>query len=223
MVPSSHRRLRTGIVLPIEEIADTPLDFSRLFLGCSRIECEVGFCSAIFLAEYANRHPDTGFLGIEKKHTYFLRGLHNLERKLLQDNVKIIEFDARAVLMMLVPSASLDAIHVYFPDPWPKKRHHNRRLITRENLRMFHEKLKDGGRVYAATDHPDYAAFIEREISALPHLFVRLPYGERDREVTTKWERRQKAKGIPIFYYLLEKQWCREQGSNLHGVAPTRP
>ncbi len=202
------RPLRTGIVLPIEEIAHQPFDFSRLFPSCRRIECEVGFCSAIFLTEYANRHPDTGILGIEKKHAYFLRGLHNLERKLRQDNVKIVEFDARAVIMMLVPPTSLDAIHIYFPDPWPKKRHQDRRILNRENLRMFCEKLKPQGRIYAATDHPDYAAFVEKEAAAVSDIFIRIPYGASDREVTTKWERRQTAKGIPITYLLLEKR-CR--------------
>ncbi len=198
--------LRTGIALPLEEIAHQPFDFAKLFPGLSRIECEIGFCSAIFLTEYANRHPDTGLLGIEKKHAYFLRGLHNLERKLKQDNVKIVEFDARAIVMMLVPPASLDAIHIYFPDPWPKKRHHERRIMTRENLKMFYEKLKAGGRIYAATDHTDYADFIEKELAATRELFVRLPYGIAHREVTTKWERRQITKGISITYYLLEKR-----------------
>jgi len=198
--------LRTGIALPLEEIAREPFDFAKLFPGRSRVECEVGFCSALFLTEYANRHPDTGFLGIEKKHAYFLRGLHNLERKLKQDNVKIVEFDARAVIMMLVPPASLDALHIYFPDPWPKKRHLDRRLLTRGNLRVFHEKLRAGGRIYAATDHPDYAESIEKELAAVSDLFTRLPYGAADREVMTKWERRQTTKGIPVNYYLLEKR-----------------
>ena len=198
--------IRPGIELPLSEIADRPLDLPRLFPGRFRVECEVGFCSALFLTEHANRNPGTGMLGIEKKHSYFLRGLHNLERKLRQDNVKIVEFDARALILMLVPEGSLDALHIYFPDPWPKKRHRDRRLLTRENLRMFHARLREGGRIYAATDHPDYAEFIEKELSAVDEFFERLPYAAADREVMTKWERRQTAKGIPVNYYQLEKR-----------------
>jgi tRNA (guanine-N7-)-methyltransferase len=200
------QRIRPGIELPVSEIADHLLDFTALFPGLSRIECEVGFCSAIFLTEYANRHPEAGIVGIEKKHAYFLRGLHNLERKLKQDNVKTIEFDARPLIEMLIPAGSLDILHIYFPDPWPKKRHIFKRMINRENLKMFHEKLKPGGRLSAATDHPGYAEFIEAELPFVADLYTRLPYGRTDREVMTKWERKQTEKGIPINYFLLEKR-----------------
>lgn len=198
--------IRPGIALPLPEIADHPLDLPALFPGLSRFECEIGFCSAIFLNEYANRNPRTGVLGIEKKRSYFLRGLHNLERKLRQDNVRIINFDAHAVLLMLLPSASLDALHIYFPDPWPKKRHLRNRLVNRDNLRMFHDRLRPGGRIHLATDHPDYAAFIEKELATVAELFTRFPYGTADREVLTKWERKQIENGLPINYYLLEKR-----------------
>lgn len=198
--------IRPGIALPLPEIADRPLDLPALFPGLARFECEIGFCSAIFLNDYANRNPGTGILGIEKKRAYFLRGLHNLERKLKQDNVRIINFDAHAVLLMLLPSATLDALHIYFPDPWPKKRHLRNRLVNRDNLKMFHDRLRPGGRIHLATDHPDYAAFIERELAAVAELFTRLPYGTADREVLTKWEKKQIENGIPINYYLLEKR-----------------
>ncbi|HNT29002.1 MAG TPA: hypothetical protein PKH10_12600 [bacterium] len=198
--------IRPGVALPTETIADRPLDLPALFPGLVRFECEIGFCSAIFLNEYANRHPDTGILGIEKKRSYFLRGLHNLERKLKQDNVRIINFDAHPVFLMLVPPATLDALHIYFPDPWPKKRHLRNRLVNRDNLRMFHDRLRPGGRIYLATDHPDYAAFIERELTAVAELFTRRPYGTADREVLTKWERKQIENGTHVNYYLLEKR-----------------
>ncbi|HOW52671.1 MAG TPA: hypothetical protein PLV42_11595 [bacterium] len=200
------QQIRPGIDLPIHQIADHPFDFAALFPGLTRIECEVGFCSAIFLTEYANRNPRTGILGIEKKHAYFLRGLHNLERKLKQDNVKAVEFDARPLIEMLIPPASLDILHIYFPDPWPKKRHISKRMLNRDNFRMFHEKLKPGGRLSFATDHPGYAEFIDAELPFVVDLYTRLPYGRADREVMTKWERKQTDKGIPINYYLLEKK-----------------
>ena len=102
--------------------------------------------------------------------------------------------------------ASLDALHIYFPDPWPKKRHLRNRLVNRDNLRMFHDRLRPGGRIHLATDHPDYAAFIEKELATVAELFTRFPYGTADREVLTKWERKQIENGLPINYYLLEKR-----------------
>ena len=168
-------RIRPGIELPLHEIADRPFDFAALFPGCDRVECEIGFCSALFLTEYANRNPRTGILGIEKKHAYFLRGLHNLERKLKQDNVKAVEFDARSVIEMLVPASSLDTLHVYFPDPWPKKRHHKRRLLQPAFVHALALRLAPGGYLHAATDWEDYAQEMLATFAGEPLLVNTVP------------------------------------------------
>lgn len=193
-----------NISLPLEQYAFQPFDFTKLFGKYDSIEAEIGFCSGLFLSEYANSKPNTKFLGIEYSPKFFVRGENNLVRKLKQDNVRIICFDAIAVMKELVPFYSLDAVHIYFPDPWPKKKHHKNRLVRFENLLMIHNRLKKGGKLYIATDHPEYADFIAKEIAATGEFFKQLPYSEEDRPIKTKWEKKQIANCWTINYFLLE-------------------
>lgn len=188
----------------MEQYAFQPFDFTKLFGKYDSIEAEIGFCSGLFLSEYANSKPNTKFLGIEYSPKFFVRGENNLVRKLKQDNVRIICFDAIAVMKELVPFYSLDAVHIYFPDPWPKKKHHKNRLVRFENLLMIHNRLKKGGKLYIATDHPEYADFIAKEIAATGEFFKQLPYSEEDRPIKTKWEKKQIANCWTINYFLLE-------------------
>lgn len=191
--------------LNIDEICNDLLDFKSIF-GKESFQLEIGFSNAFFLSEYANRYPETGFLGIEIKRKYFNKGKRNLKRLLNQDNVRGIHFEAMAIVSELIPFETLDAIHVYFPDPWPKKKHNKNRLLSKESMRVFANRLKKGGRLYIATDHPDYGEMIGREIYGVLDLFNKLPYGEKDRDIKTKWEKRQINEGWDIYYYLLEKK-----------------
>ncbi len=195
--------ISSEIEIPLEGFAFKPFDFKELF-GKENIEVEIGFCSGHFLSEYANSKPDTGFLGIEYSRKFFLRGEKNLTRRLKQDNVRIVCFEAIAVMRELVPFYSLDAIHIYFPDPWPKKKHHKFRTVRFENLIMLRNRLKKGGKLFIATDHPEYAEFMEKEIALTGAFFKRLPYGGNDRLIKTKWEKKQIADCWEIHYFLLE-------------------
>lgn len=197
--------INNEIAIPLEEFAFRPFDFAELFKK-EHVEVEIGFCSGHFLSEYANSKPDTGFLGIEYSHKFFARGESFLKRRLNQDNVRIICFEAITAMRELVPFASLDAIHIYFPDPWPKKKHHKFRTVRFENMLLLRNRLKKGGRLYIATDHPEYAEFIEKEveIAVKSGIFRRLPYGSDDRPIKTKWEKKQIADCWDINYFLLE-------------------
>lgn len=197
--------LHNEIELFTKDIADSVLDFGALFSGYSKIDLEIGFCSGEFLAEYANANKDTAFIGIEKKHKYLLRGRKILMRRLTADNVRILCFDAMPVIEMLVPEKTLNAIHIYFPDPWPKKRHNDRRTVRERNLRIMWKTLIPGGRIYIATDHPDYAEFMRKEIPKTADIFRTLPYSGADRNIKTKWEKKQIEAGWQINYFLLEK------------------
>ena len=192
--------------LPLEEIAFKPFNFSEIFPGKEKIEFEIGFCSGLFLREYANLKQNTGFIGIEISRKFIERGKKNLKKKLAQDNVRVICFEAMAVMKELVPFNSLDAIHVYFPDPWPKKKHHKFRTLRFENFIVFSNRLRKGGKLYIATDHPEYGEFIRKELKHTKQFLKELPYGEADREIMTKWEKKQIADGWPINYFLLEKK-----------------
>ncbi|MGI6394425.1 MAG: tRNA (guanine(46)-N(7))-methyltransferase TrmB [bacterium] len=194
------------IELKIEDIAFNPLNFKELFPNKKRVEIEIGFCSGLFLSEYANLNKETGILGLEISAKFFARGKRNLKRLLNQDNVKILCFDAIPVIKELIPFNSVDAFHIYFPDPWPKKKHHKFRTLRFENFLIFYNRLKKGGKVYIATDHPEYAEFISKEIEVSKEFFKTLPYGADDRTIKTKWEKKQIAECWNINYFLLEKK-----------------
>ncbi len=197
--------LISDIELPIPLICDKVFDLEKEFPGHTKYEVEIGTCSSLFLTKYANANPETFILGIEKKRGFFLRGNNNLVRFLKQKNVRVINFDAIAVLKEVIPFESLDAIHVYFPDPWPKKRHNERRIVNAENLRMFCNRLKPGGKLYFATDHADYAEYMAQEILGVKDIMRKLDYGRNDRKIMTKWEEKQIKNGFEINYFLLEK------------------
>jgi len=195
-------------VVAVDDIADNQLNFKHLFKGLNykRLEVEIGFCSAFFLSENANNNSNAAFFGIEIKKKYFDKGNSNLKRLLKQQNVKTVNFEAMAVVSQLIPDDSIDAFHIYFPDPWPKKKHHKNRILKSENFETFAKKMKKGGKLFAATDHPDYGSFIKKEILKVKEIFNVLPYTHEDRSIKTKWEKKQIAAGWDINYFLLEKK-----------------
>ncbi|BCW86966.1 tRNA (guanine-N(7)-)-methyltransferase [Alphaproteobacteria bacterium SO-S41] len=137
-------------------------DLQTLFPGATGFALEVGFGGGEHLAAQATAHPETGYIGAEP----FVNGVANLAW-LARDlaNVRILHGDARDVLDGL-PDASLDAIFVLFPDPWPKARHHKRRFISQPNLIQIARVLRPGGRLRVASDIPDYVSWTLIEIAA---------------------------------------------------------
>ncbi len=197
---------KDNLRLITEECWNAPFDFEEMFPDYKKTDVEIGFSSGFFLSEYASKNPETAFLGIEIKRSYYERGLSNLSRILKRDGVKCICFEAMSVVKELIEFESVDSFHIYFPDPWPKKRHNKNRIIKLSNLIVLCNRLKKGGRIYIATDHPDYAEWIKNEISGALSMFNVLPYDGTMRDVKTKWEKRQIAAGWDINYFLLEKK-----------------
>lgn len=194
------------MLLSLEKIADKLLCPDEIFGNeYKTFEVEVGFSNAHFLREYANAKPKTALLGIEKKLKYFRRGQVNLQRKLQQDNVRIINYDAYAVVRELIPLGSVDIFHFYFPDPWPKKRHHENRLLSADFLLVLFNRLKKRGLIKIATDHEDYASFIEKQLKKLSPLFKEKSFVAEDRPIKTKWEKRKIKEGCVINYFCVEK------------------
>jgi len=141
-----------------------PLDLVRLFdRPVTDVWCEIGFGAGEHLAAQAARHPSVGFIGCEA----FVNGVASLLRHLKATdiaNVRIFDDDARQLLDAL-PEASIGRLFVLFPDPWPKKRHHRRRLIQTETLDRFARALKDGAELRFASDDMGYVRWtLERVI-----------------------------------------------------------
>jgi tRNA (guanine-N7-)-methyltransferase len=145
------------------------LDLTATFGRAAPKVLEIGFGMGETTAEIAAAHPENDYLGIEVHTPGVGSLLKQLEARALA-NVRIIQHDAVEVLQHMIAPASLDGIHIFFPDPWPKKRHHKRRLIQPPLAALLTQKLKPGGYVHAATDWHEYAEQIRAVFSATPGL-----------------------------------------------------
>ncbi|HET9700298.1 MAG TPA: tRNA (guanosine(46)-N7)-methyltransferase TrmB, partial [Burkholderiales bacterium] len=128
-----------------------PLDLEQAFGRAAPRVLEIGFGMGEGTAAIAAAHPENDYLAVEV-HT---PGVGSLLRRIAEagiSNVRVIQHDAVEVLTHMLTPASLDAVHLYFPDPWPKKRHHKRRLVQREFAALVASRLRPGGILHVATD-----------------------------------------------------------------------
>jgi tRNA (guanine-N7-)-methyltransferase len=130
---------------------------------------EIGFGMGETTARIAQANPEIDYLAIEV-HTPGVGGLLKKIRDLGLANVRIIQHDAVEVLEKMIPPASLDGVHIFFPDPWPKKRHHKRRLVQAPLAALIASRMRPGGILHVATDWEDYATQILDVLSAEPLL-----------------------------------------------------
>ncbi|MDR2494584.1 MAG: tRNA (guanosine(46)-N7)-methyltransferase TrmB, partial [Spirochaetaceae bacterium] len=160
---------------------------------------EIGFGAGAATAEIARRNPAVRYVGVEVYRPGIGRLLWEIERHSLE-NIRIIEHDGVEVLERMTADRSVDAFHLFFPDPWPKKRHHKRRLVTRPVTDMLAAKLKPDGYVYMITDWEDYADWALRELSATPGLvnaYASFAPPQAWRPLT-RFERKARAESRPL-------------------------
>lgn len=180
--------------------ASGPLDFAALFGNAHPVVLEIGFGMGETTAAIAAAHPHVNFLGVEMH----LPGVGALLRRIDAQgvaNVRVVRRDAVEVVEHLLPLASLAGIHVYFPDPWPKKRHHKRRLLQPPFVHALARRLAPGGYLHVATDWQPYAEEILATLSAEP-LLANSAEGFAPRPVwrpLTKFEQRGLARGHAVF------------------------
>ena len=149
--------------------AELPLDLENLFARAAPKILEIGFGMGETTAAIAAAHPQNDYLGIEVHTPGVGSLLKQLDAQALT-NVRIIQHDAVDVLQHMIAPASLDGVHIFFPDPWPKKRHHKRRLLQAPLVRLLAEKLQAGGYLHCATDWHEYAEQMLAVCSAAPAL-----------------------------------------------------
>ena len=133
-----------------------------------RIVLEIGFGRGEFLLELARESPEVGHVGVEVSWKRVLKMARRLARSELR-NVRLVHATGEGVLPAFGPG-SLDAVWINFPDPWPKKRHHRRRLVKPDLVAALADRLRPGGRLHVATDHPAYAEQIDAALAAEPRL-----------------------------------------------------
>jgi len=168
---SDAQRTAHESLLPPYGVPDAqgPLDFPALFGRDAPVVLEIGFGMGHTTAEIAALRPDTDFLGIE----VYTPGVGSLLKTLaLREltNVRVIQRDAVEVLRDRIAVDSLAGVHVYFPDPWPKARHHKRRLIQPGFVAQLVTRIRPGGYLHCATDWQPYADQMLEVLSAQPAL-----------------------------------------------------
>ena len=143
------------------------LTITSLFPTSEQVVLEIGFGMGEATALIARDFPNTGYLAVEV-HKPGIGKLMARVEELALSNIRIIEGDAHPIITTMIPDKSVDGVHLFFPDPWPKKRHNKRRIINAEFLALIHPKIKDGGFFHIATDWVPYAEYIEEVFAASP-------------------------------------------------------
>ena len=146
-----------------------PLDLDRAFGRRAPKILEIGFGMGETTALIAAANPQTDYLGVEVHGPGVGALLRRIETQGLR-NVRVIQHDAVEVIEQMIAPATLDGVHVFFPDPWPKKRHHKRRLLQPDFVRLLASRMKPGAYLHAATDWEDYAVQMLEVLSAEPLL-----------------------------------------------------
>ncbi len=205
-------RLSDRYVLDLPEAASAGLSlFDRFGVECSRKVLEIGFGMGYATAEYASQSPGTCVLGSEVYPPGVGKLLSEIERRELKA-VRIVRRDAVEVLESGIRMNEVDAVHVFFPDPWPKKKHHKRRLVQPSFLDLVADRLKPGGILYVTTDWEDYAQHIasvfaehDRFVNQEPAADDRRKSVPRPWRPRTAFERKGLAKGHTVseFFYRL--------------------
>jgi len=149
--------------------APTPLDLDAVFGRSAPHILEIGFGMGETSATIAEANPQNDYIGVEV-HTPGVGSLCKLIAEKNLANQRIIQHDAVEVLRDMIPPGSLDGVHIFFPDPWPKARHHKRRLIQPPLVATLASRLKPGGYIHCATDWENYAEQMLAVLSAEPSL-----------------------------------------------------
>jgi tRNA (guanine-N7-)-methyltransferase len=197
------RELAPRYVLPYTA---TPLDAARVFGRHAPLVVEIGFGMGQATAAIAAAQPDDDFLGIEVHEPGVGALLQRIDQQQL-GNLRIVQHDAVEVLRDMIAPSTLAAVHVFFPDPWPKKRHWKRRLIQPPFIALLASRLARSGRLHCATDWQPYAEQMLEVLSAEP-LLVNMAEGyapRPDYRPLTKFENRGLALGHGVWDLVFKK------------------
>jgi len=196
----NHELIVEPIGLDVEKLP-RPIDFAQLFGNDHPVEIEIGIGKGTFITEQAKARPEVNFLGIEWARWFWRYSSDRLRRNKCQ-NARTVRAEATYFLTEFVPAESISVLHIYFPDPWPKKRHHKRRLIQEKFMPVVQRVLKSQGRLQVVTDYAEYYEQIEQVIrsSQLEVVDYNRPGSAGEGEfVGTNFERKYKREGRPFY------------------------
>ncbi len=179
-----------------------PLRWADVFAHPGPVELEIGSGKGLYLANAAQARPSHNFIGVEVARKYGLRAADRAA-KLGLTNVRVVLGDGKKLLHELIPSASLHAIHLYFPDPWWKKRHKKRRMFSESFVEGVRRALIPGGELHLATDVEEYFGVMRETMADSPDFLSidppELGPAQHNLDYLTDFERKYRIEGRPIF------------------------
>ncbi len=197
----TNTRSFLGAEVELESVL-APLDLVSVFGRLAPVEVDFGSGDGSFLVALAERSPERDFLGVEKLPGRFRSGCRRIGARGLS-NARILQLEISHALYLL-PRGSIDVFYLLFPDPWPKRRHQLRRVVTTEFLRAVARALKNNGAFRIKTDQEDYFAAMQRTLRDVPELNAIVEDGEAALPETT-FEKRFLQAGAPIYRLELRK------------------
>ena len=197
----------TDLVYHLAQL-EKPIDFSTLFGREAPLEIEIGIGSGYFTSRYALDHPDINLFGLDKEGSEVYRTADKCFR-LGAQNVRLTRSDAIYFLHDFVAPASVSKFHVLYSDPWPKRRHHKRRLWRPQFVEQLQQHLEPGGELHMKTDVTEYFEIIDALLKDAPELEMtveqRLDLEPLDGDYNTNFQRKAIEAGHPLYYQVWRK------------------
>jgi tRNA (guanine-N7-)-methyltransferase len=208
---ATKRQLKeySSVALRPEDI-DGKISFFDVFGRKKAVHIEIGSGKGTFLVNQAKVFPQINFLGIEWANKYYKYSVDRIGRKAL-GNVRIIRTEAASFIAERIGSRAVECFHIYFPDPWPKKRHHKRRFICAENVAQLIRCLRKNGLINIATDHTDYFKWIQQVFDGFTEKLLLVefvkPAGANENELAgTNYERKYLKQKKAIYTLALRRK-----------------
>jgi len=204
------RRLKEypNIALDCEQLNE-PADFDVVFGRFASLHIEIGSGKGTFLLNQGLANTSINFLGIEWARKYYRYAIDRIGRWNLS-NVRLIRADAADFITRFVSDASVTCYHIYYPDPWPKKRHHKRRFISQQNLHQLLRTLKPQGAIQIATDHAEYFEWMKNVFANFTDALAEIEFtpaagADEGEFVGTNYERKYLKEKRNVFTIALQK------------------
>jgi tRNA (guanine-N7-)-methyltransferase len=186
-------------ILPEGAPKPEPLDLEAFLGAKGPIEIEIGSGKGTFLVDYCEKHPDLPFIALEWEAEFAFYAAERLAKRPQLKHARLILGDAVPFFRDFLPESCAQAIHIYFPDPWPKKRHHKHRIIRPEFLELMRRVALPGALFYFGTDHAEYNEAAREIFAATPWLEMIEPDAQPTEGIQTNFEIKYRKVGKPIY------------------------